>query len=153
PAQLVLLAMGCTGPETGDAVEQLGLGLDGRGNIARDESYMAEAEGVFVAGDAGRGQSLIVWALAEGRACAAGVDACLSGATNLASPSPTTARPLAVCPVAGERIGWAHAKSEDGLHPGSRGGLGGADRAAGRGGHGRRPPQPQPRHRRGPRAG
>ncbi len=71
PAQLVLFAMGFTGPETDGVVSQLGPELDERGNIARDASYMTTAEGVFVAGDAGRGQSLIVWAIAEGRAAAA----------------------------------------------------------------------------------
>ena len=67
PADLVLLAMGFTGPERSALVEQLGVGLDGRGNVARDADYMTTVPGVFVAGDAGRGQSLIVWAIAEGR--------------------------------------------------------------------------------------
>jgi len=96
PAQLVLLAMGFTGPERGGVVEQLGVELDGRGNILRDRDYMSSVPGVFVAGDAGRGQSLIVWALAEGRAAAAGVDAYLSGSTTLPSPILPTARPLTV---------------------------------------------------------
>ncbi len=94
PAQLVLLAMGFTGPEREGLVEQLGVDLDERGNVARDENYMTSVEGVFVAGDAGRGQSLIVWAIAEGRSAAAGVDAYLSGSTNLPSPIPPTERPL-----------------------------------------------------------
>jgi glutamate synthase (NADPH/NADH) small chain len=98
PAQLVLLAMGFTGPERGPLLEQLGVELDQRGNVARDGDYMSSVEGVFVAGDAGRGQSLIVWAIAEGRACAAGVDRWLSeaGTTTLPAPIPPTARPLAV---------------------------------------------------------
>ncbi|MGZ5415023.1 MAG: glutamate synthase subunit beta [Aeromicrobium sp.] len=96
PAQLVLFAMGFTGPQTEGLVDQLGVKLDERGNVKRDKSYMSSVNGVFVAGDAGRGQSLIVWALAEGRAAAAGVDAWLTGATNLPSPIPPTARPLGV---------------------------------------------------------
>jgi glutamate synthase (NADPH/NADH) small chain len=75
-------------------VSQLGPELDERGNIARDASYMTTTEGVFVAGDAGRGQSLIVWAIAEGRAAAAGVDAWLTGSTNLPAPIQPTERPL-----------------------------------------------------------
>jgi glutamate synthase (NADPH/NADH) small chain len=96
PAQLVLLAMGFTGPEQDGLVAQLGVELDARGNIVRDKNYMSSVEGVFVAGDAGRGQSLIVWAIAEGRSAAAGVDAFLSGTTNLPVPIPPTARPLVV---------------------------------------------------------
>ena len=96
PAQLVLLAMGFTGPEQGPLIEQLGVELDGRGNVARDASYMSSVPGVFVSGDAGRGQSLIVWAIAEGRSCAAGVDAWLTGSTTLPRPIPPTARPVTV---------------------------------------------------------
>ena len=96
PADLVFLAMGFTGPEAGPLVEQLGLGLDARGNIARDAGYRSTVDNVFVAGDAGRGQSLIVWAIAEGRAAAAAVDQYLCGRTNLPSPIPATARPLTV---------------------------------------------------------
>jgi glutamate synthase (NADPH/NADH) small chain len=96
PAQLVLFAMGFTGPEREGLVEQLGVELDERGNIVRDKHYMSTVDGVFVAGDAGRGQSLIVWAIAEGRSAAAGVDAYLSGTTSLPSPIPPTARPLSV---------------------------------------------------------
>jgi glutamate synthase (NADPH/NADH) small chain len=95
-ADLVLMAMGFTGAETAGLVEQLGLELDARGNIARDASYVSSVDGVFVAGDAGRGQSLIVWAIAEGRSCAASVDRWLTGSTNLPSPVPPTARPLTV---------------------------------------------------------
>jgi glutamate synthase (NADPH/NADH) small chain len=94
PAELVLLAMGFTGPETDGVVEQLGPELDDRGNIARDSAYMTTVDGVFVAGDAGRGQSLIVWAIAEGRAAAAAVDAWLTGSTTLPAPIPPTERPL-----------------------------------------------------------
>jgi glutamate synthase (NADPH/NADH) small chain len=95
-AQLVLLAMGFTGPRREGLVEQLGVDLDERGNVARDASYAASVEGVFVAGDAGRGQSLIVWAIAEGRAAAAAVDRYLTGDTSLPSPIPPTERPLLV---------------------------------------------------------
>ncbi|KAJ1684217.1 hypothetical protein LUZ63_020510 [Rhynchospora breviuscula] len=94
PAELVLFAMGFTGPETNGLVEQIGPELDERGNIARDAAYMTSVEGVFVAGDAGRGQSLIVWAIAEGRSCAAGVDAWLTGTTTLPAPIQPTERPL-----------------------------------------------------------
>ncbi len=96
PAQLVLLAMGFTGPEQHTVVSQLGLDVDERGNVARDGSYMTSQPGVFVAGDAGRGQSLIVWAIAEGRSAAAAVDAYLTGSTTLPAPIPPTARPLVV---------------------------------------------------------
>jgi glutamate synthase (NADPH/NADH) small chain len=96
PADYVFLAMGFTGPERGPLLDQLGVELDERGNIRRDRSYMSSVPGVFVAGDAGRGQSLIVWAIAEGRSAAAGVDTWLSGSTTLPAPIPPTARPLVV---------------------------------------------------------
>ncbi len=96
PAQLVLLAMGFTGPERGPLIEQLGVELDGRGNVARDDTFMSSVPGVFVAGDAGRGQSLIVWAIAEGRSCAAAVDRWLTGTSVLPAPIAPTARPLVV---------------------------------------------------------
>jgi glutamate synthase (NADPH/NADH) small chain len=96
PAQLVLLAMGFLGPERNELINDLGVDLDARGNVARDESYASSVPGVFVAGDAGRGQSLIVWAIAEGRACAAAVDAYLTGHTALPAPIPPSARPLVV---------------------------------------------------------
>ena len=96
PADLVLFAMGFVGPEKPGLVEQLGVDLDERGNVARDEHYATSVDGVFVAGDAGRGQSLIVWAIAEGRAAAAAVDAYLTGSTNLPAPIPPSARPLVV---------------------------------------------------------
>ena len=94
PAELVLLAMGFTGPEREGLIEQLGVELDERGNVARDNGYLSSVDGVFVAGDAGRGQSLIVWAIAEGRAAAAAVDTWLTGTTNLPAPIPPTERPL-----------------------------------------------------------
>jgi glutamate synthase (NADPH/NADH) small chain len=88
--------MGFVGPERSALVDQLEVELDARGNIARDGSYQASVPGVFVAGDAGRGQSLIVWAIAEGRACAAAVDRYLTGADLLPAPVAPTDRPLAV---------------------------------------------------------
>ena len=96
PADLVLFAMGFTGPQQEGLVSQLGVDLDERGNVARNGDYMSSVDGVFVAGDAGRGQSLIVWAIAEGRATAAAVDKYLTGATTLPSPIPPTERPLMV---------------------------------------------------------
>jgi glutamate synthase (NADPH) small chain len=96
PAQLVLLAMGYTGPEQGPLLDDLGVDLDERGLVVRDDGYATNVRGVFVAGDAGRGQSLIVWAIAEGRACAAGVDAYLAGSTTLPAPISPSERPLAV---------------------------------------------------------
>jgi glutamate synthase (NADPH/NADH) small chain len=96
PADIVLLAMGFVGPEKNELIDDLGVELDPRGNVARDESYASSVDGVFVAGDAGRGQSLIVWAIAEGRACAAAVDAFLTGHTALPAPIPPSARPLVV---------------------------------------------------------
>ena len=96
PAQLVLFAMGFLGPEGPGVVEQLGVELDERSNVRRDESFMSSVPGVFVAGDVGRGQSLIVWAIAEGRAAAAGVDAWLTGSSSLPRPIGPTDRPLTV---------------------------------------------------------
>ncbi|WP_018155747.1 glutamate synthase subunit beta [Demetria terragena] len=93
PAQLVLLAMGFLGPEQGLA-QELGLETDERSNIARDGSYMTNVPGIFAAGDAGRGQSLIVWAIAEGRSAAMNVDAFLSGSSALPAPVKPTDRPL-----------------------------------------------------------
>lgn len=86
PADLILIAMGFTGPERSGLDEQLGTVFTGRGNVERGDDYQSTAPGVFVAGDAGRGQSLIVWAIAEGRATAAAVDEYLMGRTNLPSP-------------------------------------------------------------------
>ncbi|MFF9480340.1 glutamate synthase subunit beta [Streptomyces sp. NPDC014733] len=97
PAQLVTLAMGFTGTDRENGlVEQFGLELDARGNIARDAEFATNVPGVFVAGDAGRGQSLIVWAIAEGRSAARGVDRFLTGASALPAPIKPTDRALAV---------------------------------------------------------
>ncbi len=94
PAELVTLAMGFLGPQREGLLEQLGVELDQRGNVVRDASYATTVEGVFAAGDMGRGQSLIVWAIAEGRSAAAGVDRRLMGRTDLPVAIPPTARPL-----------------------------------------------------------
>jgi glutamate synthase (NADPH/NADH) small chain len=94
PADLVFLALGFLGPEKGSWLEQLGVDLDERGNVKRNDDYATKVDGVFVAGDMGRGQSLIVWAIAEGRAAAAGVDRYLMGETSLPKPIAPTARPL-----------------------------------------------------------
>jgi len=84
--ELVLLAMGFTGPERGELLDGLSVALDGRGNVARDEGFATGVDGVFVCGDMGRGQSLIVWAIAEGRSAAASCDAYLTGTSVLPSP-------------------------------------------------------------------
>jgi glutamate synthase (NADPH/NADH) small chain len=96
PADMVLLAMGFTGPEKNELAKALELKLDSRGNIARDNSYRTNVDSVYICGDAGRGQSLIVWAIAEGRSAASAVDADLMGHTQLPSPIEPTARPLTV---------------------------------------------------------
>jgi len=96
PADLVFLSLGFTGAEPAGITEQVSAEFDGRGNVARDGYYMTNTEGVFVAGDAGRGQSLIVWAIAEGRACAAAVDRFLMGSTILPAPVAPTDRAIAV---------------------------------------------------------
>ncbi|MFE7529750.1 glutamate synthase subunit beta [Kitasatospora sp. NPDC057542] len=97
PAQLVTLAMGFTGTDVRNGlVEQLGVDLDARGNIARDGRFATNVDGVYVCGDAGRGQSLIVWAIAEGRSAAAAVDGYLGGKTPLPAPIRPTDRPLVV---------------------------------------------------------
>ena len=95
PCQLVLLAMGFLGPERGGLLEQLGVELDARTNVARDDRFATSVDGVFVAGDMGRGQSLIVWAIAEGRSAAAEVDRYLVGDTALPRIIDPTDRPLA----------------------------------------------------------
>ncbi|MEJ2853412.1 MULTISPECIES: glutamate synthase subunit beta [unclassified Saccharothrix] len=95
PAQLVTLAMGFLGPEKAGLLEQLGVELDARGNVVRDDAFKTSVDGVFVAGDMGRGQSLIVWAIAEGRSAAAGVDAFLTGRQVLPRPIEPTDRPIA----------------------------------------------------------
>ncbi|SDQ32986.1 glutamate synthase subunit beta [Actinopolyspora saharensis] len=94
PCQLVLLAMGFAGPERAGLVDELGVELDPRGNVARNDSFMTSVDGVFSAGDMGRGQSLIVWAISEGRSAAAGVDRYLSGRDVLPAPIAPTDRPL-----------------------------------------------------------
>ena len=96
PADLVFLAMGFTGPQQEGLVEQLGVELDAPRQRRARRRLQTTVDGVFVAGDAGRGQSLIVWAIAEGRSAAAAVDAYLTGSTTLPAPIPPTARPLTV---------------------------------------------------------
>jgi glutamate synthase (NADPH/NADH) small chain len=92
-ADLVLLAMGFVGPEKDGLLTELKVELTDRGNVARDKEFATSVPGVFVAGDMGRGQSLIVWAIAEGRAAAAGVDRYLMGQTALPAPIEPTAAP------------------------------------------------------------
>ena len=96
PADLVFLALGFTGPEKSELLDQLEVKLDEKGNIIRDHQYATASDGVFVCGDAGRGQSLIVWAIAEGRSAAAAIDKYLTGNTQLPYPIEPTARPLMV---------------------------------------------------------
>jgi len=95
-ADVVFLALGFLGPEKSELISQLEVELDNRGNIKRDESFATSEEGIFVCGDAGRGQSLIVWAIAEGRSAAAGVDEFLMGETQLTAPIEPTSRSLTV---------------------------------------------------------
>ena len=90
-ADLVLLAMGFTGPERNELIDGLNVELDARGNGTRDGEYQTSVDGVYVCGDMGRGQSLIVWAIAEGRSCAAAVDQMLCGSTHLPAPIAPTA--------------------------------------------------------------
>ncbi len=92
-ADLVLLAMGFVGPEKPGLLTDLGVELTDRGNVARNADFETSVPGVFVAGDMGRGQSLIVWAIAEGRAAAAGVDRYLMGHTALPAPIAPSAAP------------------------------------------------------------
>jgi glutamate synthase (NADPH/NADH) small chain len=97
PADLVLLALGFSGPDRTDGlIEQLELELEPRGTIARDAGFATNASGVFAAGDAARGQSLIVWAIAEGRAVAAAVDRYLTGSSRLPAPISPYDRPMTV---------------------------------------------------------
>jgi glutamate synthase (NADPH/NADH) small chain len=93
-ADLVLLAMGFVGPEKPGLLTDLGVELTDRGNVARGADFETSVPGVFVAGDMGRGQSLIVWAIAEGRAAAAGADRFLMGSSALPAPIKPTAAPL-----------------------------------------------------------
>ncbi len=83
PADLVLLAMGFRGPVTTGMIDQLGVELDLRGNIKADDNYMSSVPGIFAAGDMRRGQSLVVWAIAEGRKAAKGIDTYLMGHSDL----------------------------------------------------------------------
>jgi glutamate synthase (NADPH/NADH) small chain len=96
PADLVFLAMGFLGPEKNALIEQLEVDLDERTNIKRDSEFATSEEGIFVCGDAGRGQSLIVWAIAEGRSAAKAVDEYLMGETQLPAPIAPTTRSLMV---------------------------------------------------------
>jgi len=94
PCELVLLAMGFLGPQREGLLEQLGVELNPRGNVSRDDTWSTNVDGVFVCGDMGRGQSLIVWAIAEGRSAAAAADAWLCGDTALTPAIEPTAAPL-----------------------------------------------------------
>ncbi|MFM1984418.1 MAG: hypothetical protein RL723_853 [Actinomycetota bacterium] len=96
PADLVLLALGFTGVEGDEISSQSAVALDERGNVARSADWSTNADGVFVAGDAGRGQSLIVWAIAEGRAAAASIDEYLEGTTELPRPVKPNDRPISI---------------------------------------------------------
>jgi glutamate synthase (NADPH/NADH) small chain len=96
PADLVLLALGFTGVEGDELAAQSEIELDDRGNVNRIANWATNAEGVFVAGDAGRGQSLIVWAIAEGRSAAASIDEYLEGSSELPRPVKTTDRPISI---------------------------------------------------------
>ena len=88
PCDLALLAMGFTGPEHTGVLAKLGVELDQRGNVKRDTRWMTSVDGVFTAGDMQRGQSLIVWAIAEGRAAARSIDEFITGASDLPAPLP-----------------------------------------------------------------
>jgi len=96
PADFVFLALGFTGPERSPLLTQLEVEVDDKGNIKRDSNFAANDDGIFVTGDAGRGQSLIVWAIAEGRSTASAVDRYLTGDTQLPSPIEPTTRQLMV---------------------------------------------------------
>ena len=96
PADLVFLALGFTGAEEDTLTAQAQTEFDSRGNVARDSAWATNQDGFFVAGDAGRGQSLIVWAIAEGRAVAAAVDNYLEGVTELPSPVKPTDKAMSL---------------------------------------------------------
>lgn len=96
PADLVLLALGFTGAEESSLKTQAETAFDARGNVARDENWATNQDGIFVAGDAGRGQSLIVWAIAEGRAAAAAIDNYLEGITELPAPVKPTDKAISI---------------------------------------------------------
>lgn len=95
-ADLVLLALGFIGPETETLTSQISTDVDNRGNIVRDQKWSSNVDGLFVAGDAGRGQSLIVWAIAEGRSAAAAIDEYLEGSSELPAPVKPTDQPISV---------------------------------------------------------
>lgn len=94
PADLVLISIGFLHPDTETLVDQLPVELDKRGNVARNNDFATSQDGMFVCGDAGRGQSLVVWAISEGRSCAAAVDKYLTGNTELPAPITATQRPM-----------------------------------------------------------
>jgi glutamate synthase (NADPH/NADH) small chain len=95
PCDLLLLAAGFVGTEPGALLDRLGVAVDGkRGTIRIDSRWQTSADGVYACGDAGRGASLVVWAIAEGRSCAAAVDAALCGQSDLPTPVAPGARPL-----------------------------------------------------------
>ena len=96
PADLVLLALGFTGVEEKEISSQSAIEIDERGNVKRSSDWATNADGVFVAGDAGRGQSLIVWAIAEGRSAAAAIDEYLEGSSELPRPVKTSDRPISI---------------------------------------------------------
>ena len=96
PCDIALLAMGFVGPQRERPARPARRRPTERGNVARDERWATNVDGVFVCGDMGRGQSLIVWAIAEGRSCAAAVDEWLMGATDLPAPITPDAAPMAV---------------------------------------------------------
>lgn len=96
PADLVFLALGFTGPEKEQLQTQSEIVIDARGNVSRNSQWATNLEDVFVAGDAGRGQSLIVWAIAEGRAAAAAIDEWLTGETVLPKPVKPTDRSISI---------------------------------------------------------
>ena len=95
-ADLVLLALGFVGPERAGPSKELDLGLESESTFARADDFSTDVAGLFVAGDAGRGQSLIVWAIAEGRAVAATIDRYLEGTTDLPSPVRASDQPISV---------------------------------------------------------
>lgn len=94
-ADLVLLSVGFLHADTSSLLSQLPVELDTRGNIARNDTFATSQDGVFVCGDAGRGQSLVVWAIAEGRSCAAAVDRYLTGDSQLPAPIAASSKPMA----------------------------------------------------------
>lgn len=96
PADLVLISVGFLHPDTTTLDEQLPLDKDNRGNIARLQGFQTSNPRVFACGDAGRGQSLVVWAIAEGRSCAHAVDEYLNGTSELASPIESSTRPMSL---------------------------------------------------------